>query len=76
MTGTPKYVDPVVAYNTGYNDGQRQEREALLKALAAFEVSTLADDKLACSGLPLVMGRLARLRRELERGIHWADEKA
>lgn len=66
----PKYTDPTVAYNTGYNDGQREERDALLKALAAFEVSTLCDEKLHCSGLPMVMGRFARFRRELERGVH------
>lgn len=70
MTGIPKYENPEVAYNTGYNDGQREERDALLKALEAFEFSTLADDKLSCSGLPQVMGRLARLRREMARGIH------
>lgn len=28
----PKYTDPVVAYNTGYNDGAREERARIIKA--------------------------------------------
>ena len=66
------YQDPTVAYNTGYNDGQREEREALLYALAAFEISVLSDGD--CRTMPQVCGRLKRLCREMDRGIHRADE--
>ena len=30
----PEYQDPTVAYNSGYNDGQREEREVWQRALA------------------------------------------
>ena len=66
------YQDPTVAYNTGYNDGQREERGALLNALAAFEISVLSDGD--CRTMPQVCGRLKRLCREMERGVHRADE--
>ena len=66
------YQDPTVAYNTGYNDGQREERVALLKALAAFEISVLSDGD--CRTMPQVCGRLKKLCREVERGVHRADE--
>ena len=66
------YEDPVVAYNSGYNDGQREERDALLNALAAFEIAVLSDGD--CRTMPQVCGRLKRLRTEMARGVHRADE--
>ena len=66
------YEDPVVAYNSGYNEGQREERDAILRALAAFEISVLTDDR--CNTTPQVCGRLKRLRDEMARGVHRADE--
>lgn len=35
MSGEPKYQDPTVAYNTGYNDGQRDAFRTLAKLCAA-----------------------------------------
>jgi len=69
----PRYEDPTVAYNTGYNDGQREERDALLKALAAFEVSVLVSETSLTP--PMICGQLKKLCRELERGIHRAGEQ-
>lgn len=44
MSDNPKYSDPVVAYNTGYNDGAREERERILKAISVID----ATDKPMC----------------------------
>jgi hypothetical protein len=62
----PKYQDPTVAYNTGYNDGQREEREVWLKELADFEIATLAGvEPLGEHPIPEMMGRLKQLTRKL-----------
>jgi hypothetical protein len=63
MTGTPKYENPVVAYNTGYNDGQREEREVWQKELVDLEVSLLHDEW--ATSLPRFCGKLKRLRERL-----------
>ena len=63
MTGEPKYVDPTVAYNSGYNDGRREERDVWQKALAEFEVALLHDEW--ATSLPRFCGRLKELRDKL-----------
>ena len=64
------YENPKVAYNTGYNDGQREEREDLLNAIAAFEISLLNEERHIT--LPQICGRLTKLRAELQHGTHRA----
>ena len=63
MTGTPKYENPEVAYNTGYNDGQREEREVWVKSLADLEVELLRAEW--ANTLPRFCGKLKQLRDKL-----------
>jgi hypothetical protein len=72
MTSAPHYEDPTVAYNTGYNDGGREERVAILKALEAFEIEVLMSERHLTP--PMICGMLKRLCREMERGVHRHEE--
>jgi hypothetical protein len=59
----PRYTDPTVAYNTGYNDGQREERDVWQKALADLEIELLHDEW--ATTLSRFCGRLKQLRDKL-----------
>jgi hypothetical protein len=62
----PKYIDPTVAYNTGYNDGQREENVRLCKEIEQFELQLLHQNRDFTT--PQFCGALSKLRRKLSSG--------
>lgn len=61
----PKYKDPTVAYNTGYNDGQRDAFRAIAQFCTSQEGGPVAMPCTLCKGTKVVnWGRSDRLGGE------------